>query len=178
MKKLIIEKFPRIIHNRRELEKKLKIKIEIRGKEIYISGEPENEFIAEKIIDALNFGFPVENALHILDQEFEFHVVNIKDYTKRHDFITIRGRIIGTRGRTLRALTELTKCFFEMRDNSIGIIGYPEHIENAKNALRLIIQGSKHANVYAYLEKHQYEEPLDLGLKEDEEKERKSKKKK
>ena len=57
MPKLIIDKLPRIIKARKELEKELGIKIANRGREIYIKGSPENVYLAEKVILALDFFF-------------------------------------------------------------------------------------------------------------------------
>ena len=48
MKILICDKLPRIIKNKKKLEKKLNIKITNRGKEVKIIGKPENEYLAEK----------------------------------------------------------------------------------------------------------------------------------
>ena len=168
MKTIISEKPVRIIKNRKRLEKELNIKITNRGKEISINGSPEDEYTAEKIIDALDFGFPFSTALSIKQEDFMFEIINIKYHTKKKDLSRIRARIIGTKGKTLKTLTNLTKCHFELKDNSIGIIGAPEDIKNAQEAIILIIQGSKQANVYAYLEKHQVQPIDDLGLRKKE----------
>ena len=56
MKKLICEKVVRLIKGKQKLEKELHIKISIRGKEVEINGEPEEEYVAEKVIEALDFG--------------------------------------------------------------------------------------------------------------------------
>jgi rRNA processing protein Krr1/Pno1 len=48
----------------------------------------------------------------------------------------------------------------------VGIIGNCENIRSVEEACKLLIKGSKHANVYAYLEKHRIEPVIDLGLKE------------
>ena len=165
MKTLIIEKLPRILKNKKQLEKLLNVKITNRGKEVSINGKPEDEYTAEKIIDALNFGFPFSNALLIKEQGATFEIINIKDHTKRKDLKRIRARIIGTKGKTLKTLHDLTKCCFELKDNYIGIIGEPEYIENAQQAVISIIKGAKQSNVYNFLEKHQVKEPVDLGLK-------------
>ena len=159
------EKLPRILKNKKKLEKDLNIQITNRGKEVSIHGNPEDEYIAEKVIDALNFGFPFSDAIAIKKEDLMFERINIKDHTKRTDLKRIRARIIGKGGKTLQTLCQLTKCFFEMKDNEIGIIGFPEHMENAQEAVISIIKGSKQANVYAHLEKHQLKPVLDLGLK-------------
>jgi KH domain-containing protein len=150
---------------KRKLQKELEVKILIVGNEVSIDGEADDEFFAEKIIVALSFGFPMEAALSIKREEFLFEILNIKDYTKKKDYKTIRARIIGSGGKTLRTLATLTECFFEIKENTVGIIGSPESIETAQTAITSIIQGSKQANVYSYLEKHKVQPVLDLGLK-------------
>ncbi len=165
MKTIICEKLPRILKARKKLEKELNVKITNRGKEVTIKGTSENEYTAEKVIDALNFGFPFSTSMLIKQEGFIFEIINIKDHTKRKDLKRIRARIIGTKGKTLQTLYQLTKCHFELKDNYIGIIGNPEYIENAQEAIILIIKGSKQSNVYSHLEKHQVKPVLDLGLK-------------
>ena len=165
MKTIISEKLPRIIKNKKRLEKILNVKITNRGKEVSITGEPAEEYIAEKVIDALNFGFPFSTAILIRKEDFIFEILNIKDHTKRKDLERIRARIIGTKGKTLQTLHQLTKCHFELKDNYVGIIGYPEYLENAQEAVISIIRGAKQSNVYSQLEKHQVKPVADLGLK-------------
>lgn len=166
MKEFICDKSPRIAKNKIKLEKKLDIKIKNKGKEIEIQGKPEDEYIAEKVIEALELGFPFSVALMIKEQDYKFEFLNIKDYTKRKDLKIIRARIIGKNGRTLKTLGTLTRCFFELKDNKVGIIGDPEQISNAREAIISLIRGSKQANVYSYLEKHQTKPIYDFGLKE------------
>jgi ribosomal RNA assembly protein len=165
MEKLICEKVPRIIKNRKKLEKILDVKITNRGKEVTIEGSPENEYISEKVIIAIDFGFPFSAAILIKEQDYIFEIISIKDHTKRKDLERIRARIIGKKGKTLNTLAQLTKCFFELKDNQVGIIGDPEYIYNAQNAIISLIKGSKQSNVYSFLEKHQFEPVIDLGLK-------------
>jgi KH domain-containing protein len=166
MKKLLIEKLPRIIKNKKKLEAKLDVKITNRGKEIFIDGKPEDEFIAEKVIDSLNFGFPFTIAIAIKENDLEFEILNIKDYTAQSNLERIRARIIGAKGKTLKTLTQLADCHFEIKDNRLGIIGNPENIKKAQEAAISIIKGSKQSNVYKFLEKNKSKEPVDLGLKE------------
>jgi len=165
MKIILSEKIRRILKNKEELEKVLGIKILIQEKGLSIEGKAEDEYVAEKVIDALNFGFPFSEALLIKKEDLMFEQINIKEFTRRHDMESVRARIIGKRGRTLRALQELTKCYFELKDNIVGIIGNPEYIKNAQEAIISLTKGTKQANVYAFLEKHQIQPVIDLGLK-------------
>jgi len=166
MKIIFSDDSSNIAENRKKLENNLGVKITIKEKEISIDGTPEDEFIAGNVIEAVNFGFSVSTALLIRGEDFIFEVLNIKNYTHRKDLERIRARIIGTGGKTFKTLKELTDCNFAIKDNEIGIIGSPELIKNAGDAVISIIHGSKQANVYSFLEKHHVPPILDLGLKE------------
>ena len=156
----------KVIESKKKLEEFLKVKITIKKEEISIDGNPEDEFFAEKVIEAIIFGFSVPIALSIQREDFIFEILNIKNYTRRNDLGRIRARIIGSGGKTLKTLNELTECNFAMKNNEVGIIGSPELIKNAQDAVISIIKGSKQANVYSFLEKHHVQPILDLGLKE------------
>lgn len=170
MEKIICEDIKEIKRNKKKLEKILGVKITIQEKEIFIEGEAENEYIAEKIIDAINFGFSISKALLIKKEDFLFEIIDIKNYTRRKDLQRIKARIIGTKGKTLKTLCNLTECNFEIKDNHIGIIGAPECIQNAQEAITSIIRGAKQSNVYSFLEKHRVKPVFDLGLKNQKEK--------
>lgn len=163
---LISKDISKVIKNRKRLERLLNVKIIIKQEEISVEGIPENEYTAEKVIDAINLGFPIPIALLIKEEDFLFEILDIKKYTHRKDLEIIRARIIGKGGKTLKTLNTLTDCYFELKDNNVGIIGSPELIKNAQDAVILIIQGSKQANVYSFLERRQIKPILDLGLKE------------
>ncbi|MEK6945323.1 MAG: KH domain-containing protein [Nanoarchaeota archaeon] len=165
MKRLMIDKTSRITKNKKKLEETLNAAISTKDKEVFIEATPEDEYVAEKVVEALNFGFPFAVAL-TLREDALFETMSIKDHTTKKDFARIRARIIGKNGKTLRALSELTKCHFELKGNVVGIIGEPEYIKNAQTSVISLIKGSKQANVYAYLEKHQVQPIIDLGLKE------------
>ena len=166
MQIVICEKISRITKNRNKLQRELDVQIETKGKEVSISGDAEKEYIAEKVVQALDFGFPFSAALLLKEEDFMMEILNIKSYTKRQDLPSIRARIIGKDGKALKTLSSLTKCNIELKDNQVGLIGEPEYIRYAQEGIVSIIHGAKHSNVYAFLEKHQPQPVIDLGLKE------------
>ena len=165
MKKIICEKLPRILKNKKRLEDALEVKITNRGKEVYLEGTSEKEYAAEQVIDAIEFGFSINKALLIKKEDLVFEIINVKDHTNRKDLFRVRSRIIGKSGKTLKTLSVLTECFLEINENQIGIIGHSESIHSAEEAIISIIKGSKQSNVYAHLEKIKPLPIGDLGLK-------------
>lgn len=175
MKKILSENPEKIIKAREKLKKITKVSIENKENEIYLEGKPEDEFIAEKIVDALDFGFPFSSAITIKQENFYFEIIDIKDYTPRKDLRTIRGRIIGKGGKTLKILSKLSNCFFEIKENRVGIIGPADCIKFARESVISLVRGAKQASVYKFLEKSKFEPIEDLGIKKSFEKKLKNK---
>ena len=150
---IYIEDIAKVLKNKLKLEKQLKMKIKNQGNWFVINGSPENEYLTLEIFKAIDLGFSAEKALLLTDETKLLHIVNIKDITKRHDLERVKGRIIGTQGRTIGNLTKLSGCHIALKNNQVGIIGDAEQIKEAILAVTSIIQGSKQGNVYTRLEK-------------------------
>jgi len=153
MQEVYIEKFIEVLKNKTKLEKELEVKIENKGKNIFVDGEGDKEFIALKVLEAIDIGFSIERALLLKNENNIFQTLNIRDLTKRNDIHRIKGRLIGTEGKTLRTLKTLTNCAISVTDNQIGIIGDAESIKDAIISVTSLVQGSKQGNVYARLER-------------------------
>ncbi|MBS3078676.1 hypothetical protein J4218_01005, partial [Candidatus Pacearchaeota archaeon] len=103
---IYIEDIAKVLKNKLKLEKQLKMKIKNQGNWFVINGSPENEYLTLEIFKAIDLGFSAEKALLLTDETKLLHIVNIKDITKRHDLERVKGRIIGTQGRTIGNLTK------------------------------------------------------------------------
>lgn len=153
MKKLYIKSARKILQNKKELEEKLNIKINVRGTETSISGKADDEYFAERVLLALDFPFLVEEALLLKNEDYMFEILNIKEFTKRHDLNVVKGRIIGKKGKTLKVLENLTESYIVVKENNVAIIAPVEFFETARQAVVSLIHGSKQGNVYGYVEK-------------------------
>ena len=164
MQEIYTEFIRKILQNKKKLESELKVKITNKGKNLFVDGEADKEFEALQIIEAINLGFSIEKALLLKTEDIILQTLHIKDITKRHDLERVRGRIIGTQGKTLKTLQNLTNCDFSLQDNQVGIIGNTEDIEEGIQAVTSLIQGSKQANVYARTEREMKKKRLNPKL--------------
>ena len=159
MEKLYLENSRKVIQNKRLIENALKVKLEIKAGVVTIEGAPEKELIALNVMEAINLGFTVPLALELRLEDFAFEKMPIKNIiSRKRDLSQVRARIIGTKRRALDQLEYLTGCDVVLHDNVAGIIGRTEDVKKAAYALRKLIAGSKHSNVYAYLEEENAKE--------------------
>jgi len=165
MQEIYIENLGKIIQNKARLEKELEIKITNKGKNVFVNGKAEKEYIALKVLEAINLGFSIDSVFQLKDEKIILQKINIKDLTKKQNLERIRGRIIGTQGKTLKTIHNLTNCNLSLKDNTIGIIGDAENIEDAIQSLTSLIKGSKQGNVYARIEKQKRRKKL-INIKE------------
>ena len=153
MQETYVEPIAKVIRNKQKLEKALDVKITNKGKLVFVDGDAEKESTALEVLEAINLGFSTDRALLLTENGMMLQTVNIKDITKRQDLERVRGRIIGKQGKALSTIKKLTNCPISLQDNQIGIIGNAEKIEEAIQAVKSIILGSKHGNVYSRTEK-------------------------
>ena len=153
METIILTNSRKIRQNKEAIEKKLNVKIKIQKEQIEIEGSPIEEYEAAMILEAFDFGFQLKDALKLADENIIFRKLPIKNFTTRKNLEEVRGRIIGTEGKTKRTIEEVSGCALSIHDNVIGIIGQAEDIEEATTALIKLIKGSKQANVYRFLER-------------------------
>lgn len=168
MQETYVENIGKVLQNKKKLESELKIKITNKGKNVFISGKPEDEFIALKVMEAINLGFSTERALLLKNPEILLQIINIKNATKKHNLEAIRARIIGTKGKTLKTVNNLTNCLISLKDNQVGIIGDYEYIADAIQAMTSLARGSKQSHVYSRLERQKKKKRLrDKGIEDE-----------
>ncbi len=153
MEIFILNNASKIARNKKVLEKKLKTRIIIEGKKITLLGDGFNQFVASKVIEALEANFTVPAAMLLAEEDFILEHLNIKEISRRNRRSDVRARVIGKKGRTMEIIGELSDCYITLNDNIVSIIGPADKIEIALHALKALIRGSKQSSVYAYLEK-------------------------
>lgn len=152
MENFYIENLAKFRKYKDELEKELKIDIEIDGKSAVINESAIKEYEFSKIVDAINFGFTLKRALVLKENDMEFKIIHIKEHTKRN-LRVVKARLIGKKGKTKRVLADVSGCEIIIRETEIGIIGEVESVEDLEKAIISLIRGSKQSNIYQYLER-------------------------
>jgi len=138
----------------KKLEKNLQVELTFEKDNVIISGEAFPEYIASKVLRAIDFGFDVESALLLSGEDYMLEIINLKSYVRPSRLKQVKGRIIGEKGRAKKVISELTECDMVIKDNTVALLGRTENITLASKAVRLLISGSPHASVYTFLEKN------------------------
>ncbi|MHA1124123.1 MAG: KH domain-containing protein [Candidatus Heimdallarchaeota archaeon] len=109
---------------------------------------------ARDFVTAVGRGFNPETAFSLLEDDIYLEIINLKLVvgTNPSKIMRFRGRIIGREGRTRKVIEETTGTRISVFGNTVGIIGPYERLRVARDAIYLILEGSKHGTVYAFLE--------------------------
>ena len=147
---------------KKEIEAETKTKIQVDSKEgdVYISGEDAlGLYSCREVITAISRGFNPEVARLLLKSDYVFELIDLKDYAgKSKDMLLrIKGRVIGSEGRTRSLIEELSEAQICVYGKTIGIIGPSESTSTAREAVERLLKGSPHASVYKFLEKKRRE---------------------
>jgi len=150
---------------KKRIEKETSTKLDIDSEEgdVAISGDDSVKlFTAREIVTAIGRGFNPKIALKLLKFEYVFELININDSAKsKQDLQRLKGRIIGQEGKSRKVIESLTDCEICVYGKTVGIIGPAEEIDNARKAIEMLINGSKHGNVFSFLEKQKKEKKIE-----------------
>lgn len=147
---------------KRELEKNTGISIEIDSTEgiVKLQGtEALALYATREIVRAIARGFNPEIAQNLLKQDYGFELINLTEHSSTpNEMLRLKGRVIGQEGKSRRTIEQLTETNICVYGKTIGIIGQVEDIITAKKAIEMLLEGSRHGNVYKWLEKRRREQ--------------------
>lgn len=109
---------------------------------------------ARDIVKAIARGFSPERAMRLVSEDMYLSVIDIRDYAgkDRKHVVRVRGRLIGTNGKTRRIIEELAEAELSVYGNTVAIIGDLMSMDIAQRAVEMLLEGSEHAAVYRFLE--------------------------
>lgn len=120
-----------------------------------VASDPSEALKVRDVVAAIGRGFSERRAFRLLDDDVYLAVLDIKDFAGKSKgrVAQIRARVIGTRGRTRKLLEELTSCEVSVRGHTVALIGEVFHLQVARDAVEMLLSGSKHRTVYRFLER-------------------------
>lgn len=131
--------------NTTRMKKLLGVELEFSNDSVTVKSTTKdnfNEYIAEKILEAVGFGFDVDRALMLRNTDYVFRKIDVRGGVKSSRTSSTIGRIIGTEGRTKQALEKASECEIELEDHMVGILGKTENVDMAGKAVLAIIRGA------------------------------------
>lgn len=140
------------------LEKKGQVKIDIDSKsgDVFISGEDSLKIYDTKIvIKAIARGFAPEVAFKLFNENYVFEIIDIRDYSgnSKKAQERLKGRVIGTEGKSRKNIEQMTDTKIVIYGKTVGIIGVSENVAIARRAIDSLLSGSPHGNVYKWIDK-------------------------
>ncbi|MDD5416890.1 MAG: KH domain-containing protein [Candidatus Aenigmarchaeota archaeon] len=134
---------------REEIEKTLEVKLTFEGNTVLIDGEGLQTYLAKNIAKAIGRGFSPPRAFRLFDENQQLEIIELEFTDNRTN--RIKSRVIGANGKTRSEMEKYTKAAISIYGRTISIIGTHQEIENAKEAIKMIINGSEHKTVYDFL---------------------------
>ena len=126
--------------------------------------DPLGVWNANHIVKAVARGFNPEVALKLVSDDIYLEVISLPLYIgkSKKALARYKGRIIGKDGKTREIIMEMAEVDMAIYGKTVSLIGEMDNIMIAKEAIEMILNGSRHKSVYGFLE-HKKE---DLKMKE------------
>ena len=124
--------------------------------------DPLGVWNANHIVKAVARGFNPEVALKLVDDDIYLEVIKLPLY-----------RIIGQNGKTREIIMDMAEVQMAIYGKTVSLIGEMDNLMIAKEAIEMILKGSRHKSVYSFLERKKDELKLKefkdlVGIKDDE----------
>ena len=126
---------------------------------VYISPREDMEdplgvWNANHIVKAIGRGFNPEVAVKLVHDDIYLEIIKLPLYIGKSKKALARhkGRIIGKNGKTRELITELAEVDMAVYGKTVSLIGEMDNVMVAKEAIEMILNGSRHKSVYAFLE--------------------------
>jgi ribosomal RNA assembly protein len=135
---------------RGNISKTLNVKITFQDNSVTIEGEGLELFQAKSIVKAIGRGFSPENAFKLLKEENILETIELNQFNDSRIRI-IKSRLIGTNGKAWKMIEKCSGCSLSVYGKTVSLIGNYEQLNIAREAVQMIIRGSKHSKVYGFL---------------------------
>ncbi|NHJ02272.1 MAG: RNA-processing protein [Candidatus Heimdallarchaeota archaeon] len=112
--------------------------------------DPSYIWKTREIIRAIARGFNADRAFLLIDDEIYLETIELEG--TKNNIKRLKSRLIGEGGKARKMIEISTSACISIFGNQVSIIGELNEIGNAKEAITLLINGSKHSTVFRFLE--------------------------
>lgn len=156
---------------KREIEKLAQVDIDINSEDGIVTVYPKENMDdplgvlkASNVVKAIGRGFNPQVAIRLLEDDVYLEIIKLSDYVGKSKKALLRhkGRIIGKGGITRKIILDMTGVYLSVYGKTASIIGNIDQINIAREAIIMILNGSRHKTIYSFLESKKQ----DLKLKE------------
>lgn len=147
-----------------KIENITKTQLDIDGEEGTVAISPTEEmndplgvWKTNHIVKAISRGFNPEMALRLNEDDVYLEVIKLPLYVGKSKKALARqkGRIIGKDGKTREIIINMAEVAMAVYGKTVSFIGDLENVMVAKEAVEMILNGSRHKSVYSFLETKQ-----------------------
>ena len=116
--------------------------------------DPLGVWNANHIVKAIARGFNPEVAKKLIHDDIYLEIMKLPLYIgkSKKALARYKGRIIGKNGKTRELITELAEVDMAVYGKTVSLIGEMDNVMVAKEAVEMLLNGSRHKTVYAFLE--------------------------
>jgi ribosomal RNA assembly protein len=116
--------------------------------------DPLGVWNANHIVKAIARGFNPDVAMKLIHDDIYLEIIKLPLYIgkSKKALARYKGRIIGTNGKTRELITGLADVDMAVYGKTVSLIGEIDNVLVAKEAIEMILNGSRHKSVYSFLE--------------------------
>ncbi|MEM2909770.1 MAG: KH domain-containing protein [Nitrososphaerota archaeon] len=148
------------------IEERLGVKLTVDSKDGVVSielakspnegGDPAALFKARDVVVAIGRGFSPDRAFKLFEEDTVLSIIHLEDFVGRNasNLVRVKARLIGTGGKTRKIIEENAHVLVSIYGDTVAMIGDPQDVEAAKEAVIRLITGSPHSAVYKMLDEY------------------------
>jgi len=137
---------------REAIKNKLRVKLSFEENSVEIEGEGLDLFQAKNIVKAIGRGFSPEKAFRLFNEDESLEIIELSGFNDKKIKV-VKSRLIGRKGKTRRLIEECSGCSVSIYGKTVSLIGNYEQIKIAREAVDMILRGSKLTKVFGMLQK-------------------------
>jgi ribosomal RNA assembly protein len=116
--------------------------------------DPTDVWKARDIVKAIGRGFNADKAFYLIDDSIYLETIQLEG--SKNNIKRLKARLIGEKGKARSMIESGTDTYISIFGSQISIIGDIDEIRSAKEAIDMLIRGSKHGTVYRLLEQKRF----------------------